>query len=130
VLDATRTRRAWRAVMEGGDEIAGGLRVLLRAVPVDVGPNGTVTVALPPHSPARERLQAPAARRSLEEALGRHLRVAVTLEIVTAEGSAAAGEAPTRITAEVARQERLRHLTEEEPLLAQAVQEWDLELVE
>jgi hypothetical protein len=31
---------------------------------------------------------------------------------------------------ESARQDRLRRLTEEEPLLAKAVQEWDLELAE
>jgi hypothetical protein len=130
-LDATSVRRAWRALLEGDDDhIAGGLRILLRGAPVDLGEAGEVTVGLAPGSPAYERLQATAARRNLEAALARRLRAPVTLRIVAAEPGVGGGDGGTRITAETARQERLRHLTEEEPLLARAVQEWDLELVE
>jgi DNA polymerase III subunit gamma/tau len=129
-IEPVRLRRAWRGLMESGDGLAGGLRVLLRTVPVSVSADGKVLIELPTESPARERLQSSAVRRALAEALGRELGQAVSLEV----GLAVPGErglaTATRITAETARQERLRRLAEQEPLLARAVTEWDLELVE
>jgi DNA polymerase III subunit gamma/tau len=129
-VDPAHVRRAWRAVAESGEGLPGGLGVLLRAVPVNAGPDGSVSVELAPDSPARERLQSPAARRALEDALGRHLKRSVALQIVVPAGGQAGATAPARITAEVARQERLKSLTQQEPLLAEAVQEWDLEIVD
>jgi hypothetical protein len=85
-------------------------------------------VQLPAASPALDRLATPAARRPLENALARQLGCLITLEFVADGGSE--GPEPSRITAESHRQDRLRRLTEEEPLLAAAVREWDLELVD
>jgi hypothetical protein len=131
-LDTARVREAWRAVMESGDGVAGGLRVLLRSVPVHAGPDRSVVVELAPDSPARERLQAAPARRALQEALSRQLGgdVAVSVELATTSAGEGGATAPPRITAELARQERMKHLSQQEPLLAEAVQEWDLDLVD
>jgi hypothetical protein len=106
-----------------------GLGVLLRPASIAWSGGSVVQVLLPPESPARERLAPASVRRTLEEALGKLLGATVTLEI----GAAAASEpaAPhTRITAESARKQRLERLIEEEPVLGQTVQEWDLELAE
>ncbi len=128
-LDSASVRRAWRTMLEAPDAMAGGLRFLLRAAPVSVGSSGSICVEIPADSPARERLATPAGRRPLEDSLARHLGQPVSLEVVTGR-STAEGDATPRITVEIARQDRLRRLTEEEPLLAKAVQEWDLELAE
>jgi DNA polymerase III subunit gamma/tau len=129
VLDPVRVRRAWKAVMEAGTGVPPGLRVLLRTAPVSPGAAGVVRLGLPAESPVRERLSAPGVQRPLEDALAKQLGAPVTLvldEIAAGEGTGTA----TRITAESARHERLRRLIEEEPLLGEAVQEWDLELTE
>jgi DNA polymerase III subunit gamma/tau len=129
VLDPVRVRRAWKAVMEAGTGVPPGLRVLLRTAPVSPGAAGVVRLGLPAESPVRERLSAPGAQRPLEDALAKQLGAPVTLVL----DETAEGEVPgtaTRITAESARHERLRRLIEEEPLLGEAVQEWDLELTE
>ncbi|HET7321514.1 MAG TPA: hypothetical protein VFI96_03395, partial [Longimicrobiaceae bacterium] len=76
-----------------------------------------------------ERMESAAARRPLEEALGKLLHRSVALRFAAADAPAGEGPAP-RITAETARRDRLRRLTDEEPLLAAAVQEWDLELID
>ncbi|HEV2148945.1 MAG TPA: hypothetical protein VGR37_16185, partial [Longimicrobiaceae bacterium] len=89
-----------------------------------------VRVAVPPGSPVLDRLSAPAARRTLEDALGKRVGRRVTLSFSEGQASGGDGAGPGRITAESARRDRLRRLTEEEPLLAAAVQEWDLELVD
>jgi hypothetical protein len=88
-----------------------------------------VSVGVPPGSPALERLESPAHRRPLEVAMGRRLGRAVSLDLVALD-EAGAGGGELRITAETARRDRLQRLTEEEPLLAAAVQAWDLELVD
>jgi hypothetical protein len=78
-----------------------------------------------------ERLDATGGMRALEDALGEALgrTVRITLGTLAPEAGSAAGPAP-RITAESARADRLRRLVEEEPLLAAAVEAWDLELEE
>jgi hypothetical protein len=76
-----------------------------------------------------ERLGSATARRPLEAGLSELLGRRVTLLFTTTHAQAAQ-PMPRRITAEGARQERLRRLTAEEPLLQAAVQEWDLELID
>jgi hypothetical protein len=61
--------------------------------------------------------------------MGRRLGRAVSLDFVALD-EAGPGGGEMRITAETARRDRLQRLTEEEPLLAAAVQAWDLELVD
>ncbi|HEX2080941.1 MAG TPA: hypothetical protein VHG08_24775, partial [Longimicrobium sp.] len=70
----------------------------------------------------------PTTRRALEEALGRRLGRRVTVHYAAAEG--AGTPASARITGESARRDRLQRMMEGEPVLAAAVQAWDLELVD
>ncbi|MEW5931346.1 MAG: hypothetical protein AB1941_28095, partial [Gemmatimonadota bacterium] len=130
-LDPVKLRRAWKSLMDDGEGMPPGVPFLLKSAPVAAGPGGEVRVTVPPASPVLERLSSPSARKTLEDALGRRLGRRVSLSFT--QGQAAGGSDGTstgRITAESARRDRLRRLTEEEPLLAVAVQEWDLELVD
>ncbi len=130
-LDPVKLRRAWKSLVEDGEGIPRGMSLFLKPAQVSPGSGGEVRVVVPPASPVLDRLSSPTARKPLEEALGRRLGRRVSLAF--AQGQAAAGSDGTstgRITAESARRDRLRRLTEEEPLLAVAVQEWDLELVD
>ncbi len=132
-LDPVNLRRAWRSLVEDGEGIPPGMSLFLKPAQVSPGPGGEVRVTVPPASPVLDRLSAPAARRPLEEALGRRLGRRVSLAFAQGQQDAGGGGGGTgtgRITAESARRDRLRRLTEEEPLLAVAVQEWDLELVD
>jgi hypothetical protein len=54
----------------------------------------------------------------------------VSVAFVGGDAPAAADPRQGRITADSARRDRLRQLSEGEPLLETAVREWDLELVE
>ena len=126
-LDLAEAKRAWRAAVEAGEGVPPGTTLFLRTAPLSLSERG-LQVQLPAGSPALDRLAAPAARRPLEEAVGRQLGRKITLEFMASGGSEAAE--PPRITAESARRDRLRRLTEDEPLLAAAVREWDLELAE
>jgi DNA polymerase-3 subunit gamma/tau len=128
-LELGRVRAVWKAVLEEGDGVPAGTGLMLRPARLGVAGERTVRVGVPPGSPILERLSRPAARRPLEEAIGRRLGRDIELELVameTADQPAGGG----RITAETARRDRLRRLVEEEPLLAAAVQEWDLELID
>jgi DNA polymerase III subunit gamma/tau len=128
-LDLPQLRRAWRAVLEEGSAVPAGMGFFLRAAELSLPGGDRVGVGLPPGSPAAERLENAAARRLLEEALSTRLGRAVKLALATSSAPAAA-TGTGRITAETARRDRLRRLAEEEPLLAEAVREWDLELID
>jgi hypothetical protein len=68
-------------------------------------------------------------RGKLEHALSEILGRPTQVEFVGPGGGSS--EPPARrITAEGARQEKLRRLVAEEPLLEAAVREWDLELLD
>ncbi|MET0397190.1 MAG: DNA polymerase III subunit gamma/tau [Longimicrobiaceae bacterium] len=136
-LDPVQLRRAWKSLMEDGEGMPPGVPFLLKSAAVAGGPAGEVRVTVPPASPVLDRLSTPAARKPLEEALGRRLGRRVSLAFTQGQqdaggggGGGGGGTGSGRITAESARRDRLRRLTEEEPLLAVAVQEWDLELVD
>jgi DNA polymerase III subunit gamma/tau len=119
---------AWREVMATGEGLAGGLSLLLRGATVRPGAGeGEVELVVPPGSPALERLESPGGRRPLEAALSQRLGAEVKLRCVQEEAAPASGG---RITAESAKRDRLKRLTDSEPLLARAVTEWDLELDE
>jgi DNA polymerase III subunit gamma/tau len=129
-LTAARVQAAWRSVVEGGEGLAGGLRMFLRGAAVRAERGDRVVIEVPPDSPARERLHVSATRRALEESLSSRLGREITIEVAAPSVGAAAGEPPRRITAEVAREDRQRRLVQQEPLLADAVKEWDLELAD
>jgi DNA polymerase-3 subunit gamma/tau len=127
-IDGARLRRAWQGMLGDGDGLPPGMGLLLRAAQVQAD-GRTVRLSVPPGHPALEKLSAPAARKQIEDALGRRLGGRVALELTT---GAATGIDPQqrRITAESARRDRLNRLMEGEPLLQAAVKAWDLELVE
>jgi DNA polymerase III subunit gamma/tau len=126
-VDPLRLRRAWRGILDDPRGLPRGLGALLRPAVVEPAGAGGVRVELPPGSPALERLGGASGARPLEERLSASLGARVSVTVVT---GAAVPLAPTRITAETARHDRLRRLVEEEPLLAEAVKELDLELLD
>ncbi len=128
-LDQASVRRAWRSIIEEGVHTQGGVGFLLKAADVSLRGAAEIEVRLPPGAPPVEPLRAPARVAALEKALADRLGHAVRLSFAESEG-APPDPAALRITAESARQERLRRLAAEEPLLAAAVQEWDLELLD
>lgn len=119
---------AWERTLASGG-LPPGMSVPLRAAEVSAGPEGRIRLALP-EGPALERLrEEPVVRRSVAAALGKALGRTVELEVV-GRGAGGSGEAPARITPETVRSGRLKELVEQEPLLARAVEELDLELLE
>jgi len=104
------------------------MKLVLRPATLALEGEGRVQVGVPSNSPVLERMESPAARRALEEAISRRLRRPVSLRFVATDDGAAPAE--QRLTAETVRRDRLLRLTAEDPLLAAAVREWDLELVE
>ncbi|HYW13176.1 MAG TPA: DNA polymerase III subunit gamma/tau [Longimicrobium sp.] len=133
-LDATMVRQAWATVLADGAAVPPALRMVLRPVRVSPGEGGTIVVPVAPSTLAIDPVTSPVNRRTLEEALGRQLGRRVTVKYVANEAplppSSGGGSAPARITSESARRDRLRHMMEGEPVLAAAVQAWDLELVD
>jgi DNA polymerase-3 subunit gamma/tau len=115
-----------RAAVESMDGV-GALRLFLRAAHVAAVEGERVILELPA-GPGLERLTSDhSARRMLADALAERLRRPVDLE-VRAAGSAS-GPAP-RLTPERVREEQLKRLAREEPVLGKAVQEWELELLD
>jgi DNA polymerase-3 subunit gamma/tau len=133
-LDANALRQAWTAVLADADAVPPALRMVLRPVRVSPGEGGTVTIPVAPAMLAIDPVTSPVNRRSLEEALGRQLGRRVTVRYVASEvpmmQGGGGGAAPARITSESARRDRLQRMMEGEPVLAAAVQAWDLELVD
>jgi DNA polymerase III subunit gamma/tau len=125
-LQLVAVRRAWRALLDEGTRIPGGIRLVLRGADVGLAGENRVAVKLPPGSPG---VDDPRVVEGLEKALWSHLGRPVAVTFVAAD-SAATPAAERRITADGARQERLRRLAAEEPVLEAAVREWDLELLE
>jgi DNA polymerase III subunit gamma/tau len=128
-LEISAVRRAWRAVLEDGTGVPPGMGFLLRAAELSLTGDDRVTIGLPKGSPVMERMENPALRKLLEDAFAGRLGRQVALAF-TANGDAHADTSSQRITAETARRDRLKRLVDENPLLAAAVQEWDLELLE
>lgn len=130
-LDAVTLRRAWGAVMGEAGAVPPALRMMLRSARPTPGDDSQVRVEMAPGSLELEPVTSTTNRRTLEDALGRRLgRRIQVVYTAGAGGGEGPGAAPSRITAESARADRLERLAAEEPLLRAAVQEWDLELVD
>ena len=129
-IDGAALRRAWTGVLQGGEGLPPGMGAMLRAARYAPGEGRQVRLEFPPAHPAIERLAHPPTKKAVEDALARHLGGgAVTLAVsVGAPSAVAPGQ--SRITAESAKQDRLKRLMEGEPVLSAAVQAWDLELVD
>jgi DNA polymerase-3 subunit gamma/tau len=132
-LDGRALNDAWKSVMADGAAIPAPLRMVLKAVTRVTPEGGTVVVPVSPSTLGMEQVTSAASRRALEEAIGHRLGRRVTVKYVAMQGSVTSGggaSSPTRITSESARRDRLQRMMEGEPVLAAAVQAWDLELVD
>ena len=112
-------------VTTGNSGLPPGLGLFLRTASVATETADRVVLEMPP-GPGLEMLDDPRSHRALEDAFGKRIGHAVALEVHGAEGAAA----PDRLTPEKLRDEQVRRLSEEEPALDRAVQEWDLEMIE
>lgn len=132
-LDGRALNDAWKSVMADGAAIPAPLRMVLKAV-TRVSPEfGTVVVPVSPSTLGMEQVTSATSRRALEEALAQRLGRRVTVKYVATQGTVSNGggaPGPARITSESARRDRLQRMMEGEPVLAAAVQAWDLELVD
>ncbi|HUH12669.1 MAG TPA: hypothetical protein VMK65_06145, partial [Longimicrobiales bacterium] len=117
---------ALRALAVGGEGLPPGLGFFLRAARVVEEAGGRVVLEVPA-GPGLERLSEPAASGALATALGRRLGRKLELEVCGVDG---AGRAAERLTPERLREEQLRRMVQEEPVLGKAVKELDLELLE
>jgi DNA polymerase-3 subunit gamma/tau len=120
---------AWAWMMQTSTGVPTGMHPFLaHANPSMEG--DTVHLALP--APAAERLERGHQElRGLEAALGRAMGRAVALRIHTATAPVADGTTSVgRVTRDTVRETRLRELIKQEPAIARAVEELDLELLE
>ena len=127
-LDARALNDAWKAVMADATAIPGALRMILRSVSRVTAEGGQARVELPSAALIPD-VSSPVSRRALEDALGRKLGRRVSVNYVAGQAPAG-GPSATRITNESARRDRLQRMMDGEPVLAAAVQAWDLELVD
>ena len=119
---------ALRALQRDGSRVPHGLGIFLKVARVEEQGGDRVVLSLPP-GPGLERLSGDSrAARALEqafsEALGRKVQLVVQ--------AASAGEAvaPRRLTPEQVRADKLARIAREQPMLARAVEAWDLELLD
>ena len=90
----------------------------------------TVVLELPP-GPGLERLLAePHAQKELEAGFAAELGRAVTLSVRARGNDPDRSSAPRRLTPERVRSDHLARLAQADPLLRQAVERWDLELMD
>ncbi len=122
-------RAALAEVTKVGGDLPPGLAALLRAASVAEASVGAVRLEVPA-GPARELLESDvAARRALEERLSERLGSPTRVLLSSESGEGAAGPAQ-RLTAEALKERHMRRLVAEEPALAKAVEELDLELLD
>ena len=104
------------------------MRPFLRAATVAHSESEGVVVIELPAGPGLERLEDPAARRTLQKALGGLMDSEP--EIVVRASGDGTPRARGRISPEAVRNDRLKGLMKREPLLQQALDELDLELLD
>jgi hypothetical protein len=114
----------------GEHRLPRGLGILLKVASVAEESDDRVTLEVPP-GPGLERLADPAARKTLEQALGERLGHDITLVVRgVGERQDESAVRPARLTPEKVRADKLARLTRDQPTLDRAVREWDLELFE
>ena len=119
---------AFRGLLKERTSIPTGLGIFLKAAHAEEPSPGMVVLRVPA-GPGLEQLSgdSPAAR-TLENAFSRALARPIRLAIEPEAGSRNAIK--QRLTPEQVRADRLARLTSEQPLLARAVEAWDLELLD
>ncbi len=127
---------AWGLLVEEGAGVPSGMRPFLRAATVSHSDAEGVVVIELPAGPGLERLEDPAARRTLQKALGVLMNTEPEI-VVRASGDGASDGAPDgapprreRISPEAVRKDRMKGLIKREPRLQRAVDELDLELLD
>ena len=123
---------AWGLLVEEGSGVPSGMRPFLRAATVSHSEAEGVVVIELPAGPGLERLEDPAARRTLQKALGVLMNTEPEI-VVRASGHGAPDGAPPRrerISPEAVRRDRMKGLIKREPSLQHAVDELDLELLD
>ncbi len=113
--------------MGGGPSGLRGLRSLLHGAAHErVGERG-LRLTVPP-GPALDRLSQPGGTRALADALREVLGYRPSIDVEEGRSEESAG--PRAVTSQQVRKERLEELVEREPLLARAVEEFDLQLLD
>ena len=127
---------AWGLLVEEGSGVPPGMRPFLRAATVSHSEAEGVVVIELPAGPGLERLEDPAARRTLQKALGVLMNTEPEI-VVRASSHDAPDGAPDgapprreRISPEAVRKDRMKGLIKREPSLQHAVDELDLELLD
>ena len=123
---------AWDLLVEEGSGVPSGMRPVLRAATVSHSEAEGVVVIELPAGPGLERLEDPAARRTLQKALGVLMNTEPEI-VVRASGHDAPDGGPPRrerISPEAVRRDRMKGLIKREPSLQHAVDELDLELLD
>lgn len=118
---------AFEAVLrQGRATLPGGLPTILKGASVEKAGESGLRIGLPDGMGLDDlpRNSVPALRKALAN------RVGFAPELEFDEGRNKAPSAPRAVSPEQVRQERLEELVEREPLLARAVEELDLELVD
>jgi len=108
-----------------------GLTTFLKAAQIIEVAGPRITIELP-MGPGLERLSAEGTvRAALEKVLGERLGGAVRLDVrALGGGPSERSTPPPRLTPEQVQNDRLARLAREHPTLGQAVEAWDLELME
>jgi DNA polymerase-3 subunit gamma/tau len=119
---------AWGLLVEEGAGVPSGMRPFLRAATVSQSEAEGVVVIELPAGPGLERLEDPAARRTLQKALGELMNTEPEI-VVRASGDGAAPQRE-RISPEAVRKDRMKGLIQREPRLQRAVDALDLELLD
>ena len=118
---------AFDALLTRGEGIPSGLRPFLQGAGRErLGQRGLRLTVSP--GPGLDRLRRAGGTNWLAEAL--HRQLGYRLRIDVEEGRPAGSSGPRSVSPEQVRQERLEELVEREPLLARAVEELDLELLD
>ena len=122
-------RAAFAEVTRVGGDLPPGMATFLRAAAVVSASPGAVRLEVPA-GPARELLETDAgARRALEERLSERLGGRTRVSLASGIGDAASSP-QERLTPEALKQRQMQRLVAEEPALAKAVEELDLELLD
>lgn len=120
---------ALRRLIQKRDAVPNGILFFLAAGSARAD-GDRVILELPP-GPGLERLIAePATLAALQAGFASELGHAVTLEAKPRGADPESGSTPRRLTPQRVRSDQLARLTHNQPLLGQAVERWDLELLD
>ena len=118
--------QAWESLLRSGEGVPPGLGPFLRTAELEEGEGGQVMLRLPA-GPGLERLQDVRVREHLQTTLSSLHGAPLVLSV----GALGGGDGPmTRMTQESVRETRMDDLLAREPLLKEAVEELDLELLD